>query len=68
MPEKVTVQPLGQGTYTNDSYRSRWRDATISTPYSAVSQTPEQIHLTVNIGDETLIDRVIDAVDKDINV
>jgi hypothetical protein len=67
MPEKVTVQPLGQGTYTNDAYRSPWRD-TMTTSQPVHSQAPQMIHLTVIMGDDELIDKTIMAVNQEVKL
>jgi hypothetical protein len=67
LPEKVTVQPLGQGTYTNDSYRSRWND-TVSTPRMGVASQPSPIHLVIQMGDDILIDKVLNAVNQEVRL
>ena len=61
LPEKVTVEPLGSG-----SYKSRWTNEVISTNRGIPTSEPQMIHLTVNIGDEPIIDRIVDAITQNI--
>ena len=68
MPEKVTVQPLGQGTYMADAYHSRWND-TVSTPHSyGVQSQPQMAHIVFQIGDEVLVDKITQIVDQEVKV
>jgi hypothetical protein len=59
LPEKVTVEPLGSG-----SYKSRWNNEVIPLKGSGPVQSQAPIHLQVFIGDDPIVDKVLDAVSQ----